>query len=49
MLYGSIALRGSGLGLALGLGSQLPPRILGRYRIVAAEGDSTPLRSEIKL
>ena len=30
-------------------GSQLPLRVLGRYRIVAAEGDSTPLRSEIKL
>ena len=30
-------------------GSQLPLRVLGRYKIVAAGDDSTPLRSEIKL
>ena len=30
-------------------GSQLPLRVLGRDKIVAAGDDSTPLRSEIKL
>ena len=30
-------------------GSQLLLRVLGRDKSVAAEGDSTPLRSEIKL
>ena len=30
-------------------GSQLPLRVLGRDKSVAAEGDSTPLRSENKL
>ena len=29
-------------------GSQLPLRVLGRYKIVAAGDDSTLLRSEIK-